>query len=233
MLNGRYAGKKAVVVKTFDETGERKFGHAIGASCAHLAFVRSTHACCARRRVMLPGGTRGRFAVPSPLCLLLLYCHCSRALTCAGCLLLRAVPRDFCSGWHRPQPAPRVQEDDQVAHREAQQGQALREVRQLQPRDAHPVRAAVPAAAAVAPCARLTVGGTRSYQLDMDLKKLVDEKTLKNADARKQARKQLRKLFEERCVRRACRAPRVSAAVTLTSPPVAPTGAPPASSPGT
>ena len=31
LLNGRYAGRKAIVVKTFDEGhGSRKFGHAIG-----------------------------------------------------------------------------------------------------------------------------------------------------------------------------------------------------------
>ena len=31
VLRGRYAGRKAVVIKTFEEgTGKRKFGHAIG-----------------------------------------------------------------------------------------------------------------------------------------------------------------------------------------------------------
>lgn len=31
LLNGRFAGRKAIVVKTFDEgKGDRKFGHAIG-----------------------------------------------------------------------------------------------------------------------------------------------------------------------------------------------------------
>lgn len=33
ILGGRFAGRKGVVVKTFDEgTSERKFGHAIGTS---------------------------------------------------------------------------------------------------------------------------------------------------------------------------------------------------------
>ena len=33
VLNGRYAGRKAIVVKTFDEGhGDRKFGHAISRS---------------------------------------------------------------------------------------------------------------------------------------------------------------------------------------------------------
>jgi ribosomal protein L14E/L6E/L27E len=33
LLNGRFAGRKAIVVKTYDEgRGDRKFGHAIGAS---------------------------------------------------------------------------------------------------------------------------------------------------------------------------------------------------------
>lgn len=31
LLNGRFAGRKAIVVKTYDEgRGDRKFGHAIG-----------------------------------------------------------------------------------------------------------------------------------------------------------------------------------------------------------
>lgn len=33
LLNGRFAGRKAIVVKTYDEgKGDRKFGHAIGTS---------------------------------------------------------------------------------------------------------------------------------------------------------------------------------------------------------
>lgn len=33
MLNGRFAGRKAIVVRAFDEGhGDRKFAHAIGAS---------------------------------------------------------------------------------------------------------------------------------------------------------------------------------------------------------
>jgi hypothetical protein len=43
VLQGRYAGRKAVIVKTYDEgEGDRKFGHCVGASAR--ARVRRWHA---------------------------------------------------------------------------------------------------------------------------------------------------------------------------------------------
>jgi large subunit ribosomal protein L27e len=40
MLRGRFAGRKAIIVKTYDDGhGDRKFGHAIGASPARPARI--------------------------------------------------------------------------------------------------------------------------------------------------------------------------------------------------
>lgn len=44
LLNGRFAGRKAIVVKTFDEgRGDRKFGHAIGTTLYNLIISGYCH----------------------------------------------------------------------------------------------------------------------------------------------------------------------------------------------
>lgn len=46
ILNGRFAGRKAIVVKTFDEGhSDRKFGHAIGIY-TYIFIMKKGDGCC-------------------------------------------------------------------------------------------------------------------------------------------------------------------------------------------